>query len=86
MEKAVTEALIEKTACRDFGDAFDVMPGRREGIDIVNPDPLDPFDYQHRTCRVFQIDPWDMDAVIIRHIVGKLASRCRLKAKIEFDI
>ena len=86
MEKAVPEHLVEETARRRFGDFLDVMPGRLEPGDVVDPHPIDPFDDEHRRGGVFEIDPGNMDAGVFGHVVGKLAGGGGLQSQVELDV
>ena len=86
MEKAVPEHLVEETARRRFGDFLYVMSRRLEPGNVVDPDTFDPFDDKHRRGGVFEIDPGNMDAAVLGHVVGKLAGGGRLQSQIELDV
>ena len=83
VEITIAEHLIKKATGGEFSDLGDIVAGTQQPINIINANAINPFDDQHLFGAMFKINPWNIDAVIMRQIIGQPSASGRFKTKIK---
>ncbi len=84
VKEAVAEHHIEKGVRRLLDDGEQIMPGRFQGVDLVDGNSMDPFQRQHPPGRPLPVDGGDGEGRIVGEILGDLGRRRRLEAQVHF--